>query len=248
MCSMRPRERSLRRSSGEYAPVRLGRHNNLHPFATSRVHLTVNALAARALLDHIERAPALKEDGRLSLTTGVLAMFSTSSRPLSVSVAAALLAACGGGPGTSGLNSMQPSTPPSTPQSANLSVLMSDASTEDWATIGVKVLSIALVPQNGGSNVTVYTAPSTAPVINLVQLDQLGELIGNASVPAGAYSSAVITISANPGDVLLTAASDPSTGFTGTPGATVPSSDIEIQNTQGTAPNLTVTVPVKFVS
>ncbi len=81
-------------------------------------------------------------------------MFPTSSRLLSVSVAAALLAACGGGGGSSGGSS---STLNSTPQSGNVAMLLSDASSEDWATIGVKVLSIALVPQGGGGNVTVYT-------------------------------------------------------------------------------------------
>jgi len=167
------------------------------------------------------------------------------SKLLLAGAMASALVACGGGSG--GGSSGSTSTVTSA-QNGNVSLSISDASTEDWATIGVKVLSIALVPQSGGSDVTVYTAPSTAPVINLVQLDQLGELIGNASVPAGTYSSAVITISANPGDVLLTAASNPSTSFTGTPGATIPSTEIEIQNTQGTAPNLTVTVPVKFVS
>lgn len=167
------------------------------------------------------------------------------SKLLLAGAMASALVACGGGSG--GGSSGSTSTVTSA-QNGNVSLSISDAFTEDWATIGVKVLSIALVPQSGGSNVTVYTAPSTAPVINLVQLDQLSELIGNASVPAGTYSSAVITISGNPGDVLLTAASDPSTSFTGTPAATIPSSDIEIQNTQGTAPNLTVTVPVKFVS
>jgi len=64
-------------------------------------------------------------------------------------------------------------------------MLLSDSSSEDWATIGVKVLSIALVPQDGGSDVTVYTAPATAPIVNLAQLDQIAEILGNASVPAG---------------------------------------------------------------
>ena len=127
-------------------------------------------------------------------------------------------------------------------------MIVSDASTEDWATIGVKVLSIALVPEGGGGNVTVYTAPATVPTINLVMLDQLGELIGNASVPVGTYTSAVLTISGNPGDVSLAVASDPEAGFTGTPGALIPSAQIQIQHTQGTAPNLTVPVSVKFVS
>ena len=68
---------------------------------------------------------------------------------------------------------------------------------------------MALVPQGGGSNVTVFTAPASAPMLNLAALDQLGEIIGNASVPVGTYTGAVLTIGGNPGDVLLTAAADP---------------------------------------
>lgn len=52
-------------------------------------------------------------------------------------------------------------------QSATVPMVISDASSDDWATIGVKVLSIALIPQSGGANVTVYTAPSPAPFIYL---------------------------------------------------------------------------------
>jgi len=55
---------------------------------------------------------------------------------------------------------------------------MQDGSTEDWATIGVKVVSISLTPQGGGSPLTVFTAPTPAPMINLVQLDQLGKFSG----------------------------------------------------------------------
>ena len=74
-------------------------------------------------------------------------MISNTSRLLSTSVAAAVLAACGGGSGSGSAPTL------STPQSASVPLLLSDASTEDWATIGVKVLSIALVPQGGGGNV-----------------------------------------------------------------------------------------------
>ena len=88
--------------------------------------------------------------------------------------ARSLHAAAAAAPASSGTSST--STTTSTPQNANLAVLVSDASTEDWATIGVKILSIALIPQGGGSNVTVYTAPSPAPFTNLVMLDQLDEL------------------------------------------------------------------------
>ncbi|HUX73332.1 MAG TPA: DUF4382 domain-containing protein [Steroidobacteraceae bacterium] len=156
-----------------------------------------------------------------------------------VAAAGALLAACGGSSG--------PMAPPtSAPQSANLSLLLSDASTEDWATIGVKVLSIALIPQGGGGNVTVYTAPADAPVTNLAQLDQLDELLGNASIPVGSYSGALLTLGANPGDISLTAAADPSPGFAAPPGATIPEAQIQVEHAQGSAPNRTVTTMLNF--
>ncbi len=121
-------------------------------------------------------------------------MISNTSRLLPASVAAALLAACGGGSGSGSAPAL------STPQSTSMPLLVSDASTEDWATIGVKVLSIALVPQGGGSNAVVYTAPSPAPMVNLAQLDQIGEILGNVSVPVGTYTGAVLTVSGNASD------------------------------------------------
>jgi hypothetical protein len=171
-------------------------------------------------------------------------MVSNTTRLLGASLAGAMLAACGGG-GSGG--SMSPPVN-SAPQSAPMSMLISDASTEDWATIGVKILSIALVPQGGGSNVTVYTAPSPAPMVNLAQLDQIAEILGNVSVPVGTYTAAVLTVSANSGDILLTAAADPEAGFAAAPGSTIPAAQIQIQHTKGTSPNLTVPVSVAFVS
>jgi hypothetical protein len=163
---------------------------------------------------------------------------------LAISIASAVLAACGGGSGGSSMN------PPanSAPQSAPVSMLISDASSEDWATIGVKILSIALIPQGGGSNVTVYTAPSPAPTVNLAELDQIAEILGNVSVPVGTYSGAVLTVSANSGDVVLTVAADPEVGFAAAAGTTIPAAQIQIQHAKGTAPNLTVPVSVNFVS
>ncbi len=168
----------------------------------------------------------------------------SSPRLISAALATALLAACGGGGGVAGGGALQSSAP----QTGSVALLLSDASTEDWATIGVKVLSIALVPQAGGANVFVYTAPSPAPTVNLAQLDQLGEILGNAGVPAGTYTSALLTIGGNPGDVLLTAAADPEAGFAAAPGSTIPASQIQIQHTQGSGSNLTVPVTVRFGS
>ena len=127
-------------------------------------------------------------------------------------------------------------------------MLISDASSEDWATIGVKVLSVALVPQGGGGNVTVYTAPSPAPTVNLVQLDQLAEILGNVSVPVGTYTGAVITVSGNAGDILLTTAADPESGFAAAGGVTIPAGQIQVQHTQGSAGSLTVPIDVTLAT
>src|ERR1700689_4494941 len=128
--------------------------------------------------------------------------------------AAAALAACGGGGSNSDLSSTGNSSG-STMQTGNVPLLVSDASSDDWALVGVKVLSIALVPQGGGANVTVFTATSAAPYLNIEQLDNLGEILGNVAVPVGSYVGAVLTVSGNPGDILLTVAADPEAGFAG---------------------------------
>jgi hypothetical protein len=166
-------------------------------------------------------------------------------------VIAATLAACGGG--SSGMSSSAATSGSTTStttsaQTASVPVLISDASADDWACIAVKVLSIALIPQGGGSNVTVYTAPADAPFVNLEQLDQLGEILGNATVPTGTYTGAVITVSGNPQDIMLTASADPEAGFALAAGASVNDSNITVVNAQGSGSNLTVPVDVTFVS
>ncbi len=127
-------------------------------------------------------------------------------------------------------------------------LMISDATSDDWATVGVRVLSIALVPQGGGSAVSVWTAPSPAPYVNLEELDQLSEILGNVSVPVGTYTAAVLTLSANPGDVLLTTAADPEPGFPVAGGTSIPTDQIQIQNAQGSSGSLTVAVTVNLVS
>ena len=155
---------------------------------------------------------------------------------------AAGLTACGGGSGSSAATT----PPPVGPSTAKVATLISDASSEDWSTIGVRVASIALVPQDGGAPVTVYSASGTAPMVNLVQLDQLAEILGNATVPVGTYSSAVLTVSANPGDVLLTASASPTAGFAAAPGSTIAASQIQVQHTTGSTGSLTAQVTVRL--
>lgn len=166
--------------------------------------------------------------------------FVHSRMVLGAASAALVLFSMGCSSGSS--SSLGPSSPVPQAQMGTVNLIVSDAPTEDWAVIGVRVLSIALTPQSGGSPVTVYTAPNPAPYINLLQLDQLNEILGNVSVPVGTYTGATITISGNPGDVLLTVSADPETGFAAAAGSTIPSSQIQIMKTQGGAGSLTVPV------
>ncbi len=156
------------------------------------------------------------------------------------------LGACGGGGGASDPDSGSGSSP--SPQTSQMALIISDASSDDWATVGVKILSISLTPQGGGTPVTVYTAPSPAPMVNLEQLDQIGEVLGNVTLPVGTYTGATVTISANPGDVQLVVSAEPEAGFPGTAGETIPSSDMQIVGAQGASGSQTVPVDLTFDS
>jgi len=173
-------------------------------------------------------------------------MLQTAVRTALLSGLTAALAACGGSGGSGGSGSTGATTGTTSQVAMPLSV--SDASSEDWSTIGVRVLSIALVPQGGGSNVTVWSAPSPAPYINLEQLDQLAEILGNVNVPPGTYTAAVLTVSANPGDVLLTVAENPESGFPVAAGTSIPADQIIIQGKQGASGSYTVPVNIGFVN
>lgn len=158
---------------------------------------------------------------------------------LSALVMSLLLARCGS----------SSSTPPGS-TNASVALNLSDDATEDWATIGIKIQSIAFNPKGGGTPVTVYTAPSPTPTTNLIQLNELVELLSGAQVAPGTYASATLTVAANPGDVSLTVATDPEAGFAGltSPGAgqVVNSSNIIIRGATGAAGSKTVTIPVNF--
>jgi hypothetical protein len=145
-----------------------------------------------------------------------------------------------------GSNSSSSNNPGS--QNGQISMMVSDDPVNDWAEIGVKVLSISLTPQGGGTPVVVYTAPTPVNMVNLIELDQLADILDSVSVPAGNYTGATFTLGANPKDVALTASSNPDPGFAGTPGEIVPSTQIQILGATGSAGNLTVPLNVTFVS
>jgi hypothetical protein len=135
---------------------------------------------------------------------------------------------------------------PSKTPAGTVALTLSDSPTEDWSIIGVKVLSISLVPKGGGAPVVIYSESASVPWINLVQLDQLGEIVANAEVAVGTYSKALVTISANPGDVQLTSSSDPEASFALAANTMLPSDEIKIRNASGPAGSLTAQVGVKL--
>lgn len=145
------------------------------------------------------------------------------------------LAACGGGGAGSSI--------PPISTSVKAPLLIRDAADEDWAQVGVKVLSITLTQQGGGT-VSVY-APATPAMINLAQLDQVSDLVAG-SIPAGTYTGATITLAANPGDVTLTVGQDPENGFSAAPGTQIPSDQIVINGATGASGAQTVAINVMF--
>jgi hypothetical protein len=166
----------------------------------------------------------------------------TPSGLTAVSVAAALaLSACGGGGADSGGSG-------AVAQSVNIPLMISDASSQDWSSIQVTLLSVVFTSASGNT-ANLLAGPMT---VNLEQLDNLGEALSVAQLtPGTTYTGAILTLSANPGDVSLTVASDPEAGFpeaassAGTPDV-IPATRIQIQGAQGPAGSQTVSVPVGF--
>lgn len=174
------------------------------------------------------------------------ALWAAASAPClsALSVAAALtLAACGGGGGTD-------AGATATAQSVSVPVVVSDASSQDWSAIQVTLTSVVFVSASGNT-ANLLSAPVT---VNLEQLDNLGEVLGSAQLtPGTSYTGAILTVSANPGDVSLTVASDPETGFpeaasTASAPNVIPASRIQIQHAQGAAGSQTVSIPVTFTT
>lgn len=185
-------------------------------------------------------------------------------------VLAAALAGCGGS-GPSGASGAPPASAASDPSAAGTAnatdpssgstpapasqvqvsaplILAADASSGNWAKVGVRILSIALTPQGGGAPTTIYTASPSAPAINLEQLDHVSQLLATVPLPPGTYTGAVITVAANPGDVALTSSDDPDSGFAAPLSTPVPSQNIEIQGSQGGTGAMTVAIPLTLPS
>jgi uncharacterized protein DUF5666/uncharacterized protein DUF4382 len=117
---------------------------------------------------------------------------------LIVSLAAIVLAACGGS-GT-GARTFSGGT---APVSTNMQIRMGDGPADSIVSFEITVNSIALAPQGGGAPVTVLSTPTR---IELAHMAGTVEPLALVSVPAGTYTSATLIVT-NPEVVII----DPNT-------------------------------------
>ena len=119
----------------------------------------------------------------------------------------ALFTACGGS------SKSNPTSPASAPQ-GGVDLMVVDAPSDAWSSVKVVLQKVALVPQGGGTPVVIYDQSTAAsPVsLDLVQLDDLGNLITSAQVPAGTYTKVMVQI--DPASVSLTDNQTPSHTYT----------------------------------
>jgi len=104
--------------------------------------------------------------------------------------ALALALACGGGSGATA----------DTAATGTASILVTDAPCDTWSAVQVQVTGVTLVNKADQSRVPVFTG---AAAVNLVDLDNVGELLANAQVPVGTYDKVIVTVNTDPAAMSL---------------------------------------------
>jgi len=175
---------------------------------------------------------------------------SATSAPSSASASSSTGSGSAATTASGSTGSSTPGTPaPSSHAQATVPLMVaSDGASRNWAKVAIRILTVALTPQNGSGPITVYAAPASGPSINLEQLDHISQLLGTVTLPPGTYTGAVVTVAANPGDVALTSSDDPSSGFAGPLSAPIPAQNIKVQDTQGGTGAMTVSIPVPLAA
>ena len=109
-------------------------------------------------------------------------LFQLIAWPLSAA-ALATLVACGGGGG---------STASSGGQQVAMSTYITDAVSDDYSQVWVGVLKITAI-DTSGNEVTLFSS-DTAQIYNLSSLDSVGQLMSQATIPAGTYRAVRVTL------------------------------------------------------
>jgi hypothetical protein len=112
-----------------------------------------------------------------------------------------VITSCSGTPGTSSV------TPPvSSTVTAPLSVLITDAPSDDWQQVSVQLKSISLRSQADQSYVQVWSPPAgaaTPPTVNLVDLNGVAQFLNQATIPVGNYDRVQLVINTDPTTMTL---------------------------------------------
>ena len=88
----------------------------------------------------------------------------------------------------------------------HVNLLVTDAPSDDWQQVTVKVNSISLRKTDDQSWNSVWTADANNPnsgKLNLVDLSGVAQILGNATIPAGSYDRLKLVIDTNPATMKL---------------------------------------------
>jgi Domain of unknown function (DUF4382) len=108
-------------------------------------------------------------------------LFQLIAWPLSAA-ALATLVACGGGGSTASSGGQQ----------VAMSTYITDAVSDDYSQVWVGVLKITAI-DTSGNEVTLFSS-DTAQIYNLSSLDSVGQLMSQATIPAGTYRAVRVTL------------------------------------------------------
>jgi hypothetical protein len=87
----------------------------------------------------------------------------------------------------------------------------STAAADAWATLGLTLVRVDLVRASGGTVAALTASDPLAGLIDVAHLDQAFRVLGQAQVPADAYSAVRVTFGDRPGEVVLAPAAAPKT-------------------------------------
>ena len=108
-------------------------------------------------------------------------------------LAAGLLLACSGGGGGSA---------PAAAPMGTVTTILTDAPSEAWSAVEVAVQTVEF-RSKADSTKTVVALQGNSARINLVELDEVGELLGHLKVPAGTYDAVILQVDTDPANVKL---------------------------------------------
>ena len=105
-----------------------------------------------------------------------------------------LILACGG-TGSS-------ASPAAQPQMGTVTTILTDAPSDAWSAVEVAVQSVEFRSKADATR-TVVGLKGNSSRINLVELDEVGELLGHLTIPVGTYDAVILQVDTDPANLKL---------------------------------------------